>query len=771
MYGISALPTAQFGGYLQDVGGGSNIYTRYLSKYNQIVSQNSPLEISQTSTTIGDNLVVTADISVTSTITSTNNKVIFIITRYQNSDYFSSVVYYSDASFNLTTVGESQSFEETIPIQSGWNIEDLQTVVIVQSWQDDHVLQASRESISLGNMFSINAEFTELIFDDDQDGVINPGEDITLLLSVVNESINIEADNIIGEFSIENPNITIDQIEYTFGPLGNNGATITEQISLSIDENISLGDFPINLTLSTSYTDIYGNPGEFSYTFPLQINVSMFQAGWPFTIEDQVTSSPAVFDINQNGSNEVIFGDYSGLLHVLDAQRRELPGFPFDLGNDIWGSPAVADLEQDGDFEIIVGSKNKHLFIINADGSVQADYDSQQYIMGTPAIGNIDDDPELEVVFSGYSSPGKLFAIDPDGTPVNGFPFELGHKVQRGVALADFNGNGKDDIVCGTDSESIVLIYDDLTIAEGFPFQADNDFRCAPSVLDLVGEKIIFCGSRDDNLYAVNADGTLRFSIQTGGDVASSPGFVNTNNGYGVFFGSDDGYLYGVDINGDALPGWPVNLGDDVEVSPAFADLDGDGVPEVVAGTTSGLVYALNMDGSVFQHFPIQYSFPIKGNPTIEDFDQDGDLEIFIGSTWDLLAIDIDIKDSGSNENTWNLHRGNLQRSGLLTVNSVSTVPEENIMIPKDYELKPAYPNPFNPVTTISFVVPDHSVGESSLQIINLTGHIVEVLLEGNIQPGNHSIRWNAAGHSSGVYFARLVTKDYISTQKLVLLK
>ena len=92
-------------------------------------------------------------------------------------------------------------------------------------------------------------------------------------------------------------------------------------------------------------------------------------------------------------------------------------------------------------------------------------------------------------------------------------------------------------------------------------------------------------------------------------------------------------------------------------------------------------------------------------------------------------------------------------------------------MIPKDYELKPAYPNPFNPVTTISFVVPDHSVGESSLQIINLTGHIVEVLLEGNIQPGNHSIRWNAAGHSSGVYFARLVTKDYISTQKLVLLK
>ena len=36
---------------------------------------------------------------------------------------------------------------------------------------------------------------------------------------------------------------------------------------------------------------------------------------------------------------------------------------------------------------------------------------------------------------------------------------ELGEKIQRGVALADFNGNGKDDIVCGTDDQRIYLIY------------------------------------------------------------------------------------------------------------------------------------------------------------------------------------------------------------------------------------------------------------------------------------------------------------------------
>ena len=82
-----------------------------------------------------------------------------------------------------------------------------------------------------------------------------------------------------------------------------------------------------------------------------------------------------------------------------------------------------------------------------------------------------------------------LVGIDVDGTAVENFPLELGEKIQRGVALADFNGNGKDDIVCGTDDQRIYLIYDDGTIAEGFPFEANGDFRTAPVVVDVGGAK------------------------------------------------------------------------------------------------------------------------------------------------------------------------------------------------------------------------------------------------------------------------------------------
>ena len=109
------------------------------------------------------------------------------------------------------------------------------------------------------------------------------------------------------------------------------------------------------------------------------------------------------------------------------------------------------------------------------------------------------------------------------------------------------------DIVCGTDGENLWLIYDNLTVADGFPVSAGSDFRTAPAVMDLNGEKIILAGSRDNSFYGVNSDGSIRFQVETGDDINTSPGFVNTGNEIGIFFGSSDGNIYGTDSDGNAL--------------------------------------------------------------------------------------------------------------------------------------------------------------------------------------------------------------------------
>jgi len=85
------------------------------------------------------------------------------------------------------------------------------------------------------------------------------------------------------------------------------------------------------------------------------------------------------------------------------------------------------------------------------------------------------------------------------------------------------------------------------------------------------------------------------------------------------------------------------------------------------------------------------------------------------------------------------------------------------------YSLSTAYPNPFNPVTTLSFAIPVDS--EVSLSVYNLQGREVSTLIEGNMDAGYHSVIWNADSYSSGVYFVKMIAGEFINTQKLMLIK
>ena len=92
----------------------------------------------------------------------------------------------------------------------------------------------------------------------------------------------------------------------------------------------------------------------------------------------------------------------------------------------------------------------------------------------------------------------------------------------------------------------------------------------------------------------------------------------------------------------------------------------------------------------------------------------------------------------------------------------------------EEYSLSEAYPNPFNPTTTINFGVPLESHVEVS--IFDLRGQKIETLVNEFSQPGNYSISWDAKQIASGVYFIHFTASDdntlYVSQiQKLMLIK
>ncbi|HUV29626.1 MAG TPA: T9SS type A sorting domain-containing protein [Acidobacteriota bacterium] len=94
--------------------------------------------------------------------------------------------------------------------------------------------------------------------------------------------------------------------------------------------------------------------------------------------------------------------------------------------------------------------------------------------------------------------------------------------------------------------------------------------------------------------------------------------------------------------------------------------------------------------------------------------------------------------------------------------------------VPDQYYLSQNYPNPFNPGTWIEFYLPRRS--NVAISIYNLLGQQINTLVSRELTAGSHSVYWNGADcHgstvSSGIYFYRFRSDDYVETKKMLLLK
>jgi endonuclease/exonuclease/phosphatase family metal-dependent hydrolase len=112
---------------------------------------------------------------------------------------------------------------------------------------------------------------------------------------------------------------------------------------------------------------------------------------------------------------------------------------------------------------------------------------------------------------------------------------------------------------------------------------------------------------------------------------------------------------------------------------------------------------------------------------------------------------------------------GDLGTPGRAWDDTLSTANNFDFGIPQTFVLYPSFPNPFNPITTIKFSV--ETFHAMSLRIFDITGRVVETLLNGEIPVGNHEITWNASRQPSGVYIVQLSNGKSVQTQKLILLK
>tara|TARA_A100001011_G_scaffold256779_1_gene265015 strand:- start:4851 stop:7673 length:2823 start_codon:yes stop_codon:yes gene_type:complete len=143
------------------------------------------------------------------------------------------------------------------------------------------------------------------------------------------------------------------------------------------------------------------------------------------------------------------------------------------------------------------------------------------------------------------------------------------------------------------------------------------------------------------------------------------------------------------------------------------------------------------------------------------------------------MPIGIDTSsDSGNSMNSddgtaWNAVGGNVMFMVDIDAGEEGGEPcvlsNADDMIPSIFEVSNAYPNPFNPSTTIDINIPE--AGLLNVGVYNLKGQLMSTLINKNVYPGSYSLAWDASNLTSGLYIFSVTYGDKTYNQKVTLVK
>ncbi len=151
-----------------------------------------------------------------------------------------------------------------------------------------------------------------------------------------------------------------------------------------------------------------------------------------------------------------------------------------------------------------------------------------------------------------------------------------------------------------------------------------------------------------------------------------------------------------------------------------------------------------------------------------EDFD-----EVVVDSVMDATSLTIENLSDDHKQYWWRVRAENEYGWGDYGTRTFEletvTSSQEPADIPEGYSVDPNYPNPFNPVTTIGYQLPESA--QVKLEVFDMLGRRVATVVEQRQSAGSYEVTFDASGLSSGIYIYRLEAGEFTETQKMNLVK
>ncbi|MDP6418914.1 MAG: C25 family cysteine peptidase [Candidatus Krumholzibacteria bacterium] len=313
----------------------------------------------------------------------------------------------------------------------------------------------------------------------------------------------------------------------SYGVLSDEGDLFTASLALAQLEPMSPGLEIVGFSRNTNELYVFRGTGDVA-------------PGWPVSLPDWAWATPAVADIDADGTMEIAVLCLNSILYIFNHDGSSYlsgAGGVFATGIGYWSrsSPALCQLDDDDELEVVVGSKLNKVYAWNHDGSTLPGWPVSVggAVYSSPAIGDLDGDEVNEVVF--LTDAGYLYAVRNTGMLFNaGFPVPLSNTslgLPPSPAIVDFEGDGQMEIVAAGiqsyTSMNVIVCDNQGNVLPGWPVHLEDSSEASPVVVDLDGDREleIMLGTERGLFYAWNLDGSLMsgFPILTQAEVRSSP--------------------------------------------------------------------------------------------------------------------------------------------------------------------------------------------------------------------------------------------------------